>query len=121
MKSKLYKQYRFIDGKFITMNNCSYGFHIDETDSFYDQMREPLKKGKFDGLTYIHIDKITIEDKQDIFFEEKSFTLNAILLDVDDKGEATSVLILIKKVRLICDEYSKKIARTMKYLCHVAA
>lgn len=71
-------------------------------------MEEHIKKEKVDSLTHETIDNISIEDADKTFFDEKSFTLNTIMLVTDRNDNVNSYMLTMKNIKITPKDISKK-------------
>ena len=94
--------YNFALGKLIsTKSGKEYEFYIEDDDRFYIYMKPLIIKEKVDGLTEILIDKLFITDPDKTFFDEKTFTLDTIMLATNKHNIACAYSVVIKGVRII--------------------
>lgn len=110
MNLNAYKEY-YLSPKSVlisTESNNEYSFFIDKTDRFYQSMASHIMNGKVNGLTYETIDSLSIKDENKTFFDEKAFTLKAIMIATDKNNVATAYQLVIKNVRVISNNVSSK-------------
>lgn len=109
MNIKAYKEYRFAPGTLTATNTGKeYTFYISKHDRFYDYMEKHIIKEKVESLTYETIDKISIEDADKTFFDEKSFTLSTIMTVTDRNDNVSLYKLTMKNVNITPNNVSKK-------------
>ncbi|MBQ6994471.1 MAG: hypothetical protein IJN64_08310 [Lachnospiraceae bacterium] len=110
MNLNIYKEYKFINGKFTaTKTGNEYEFSLKDDDRFYIYLKPYIINEKVEGLTHLMIDEIVISDANNTFFEEKSFTLNATILAKDQNNFMCPFTLTMKKaVKLNDIKTSKK-------------
>lgn len=107
MNINLYKEYRFALGKLVaTDSGKEYTFFISRNDRFYHNMEKHIIKEKVESLSCENIDEIYIEDKDKTFLNEKTFTLNAVMLVTDKNNYIQSYSLTIKNVKLKANNFS---------------
>ena len=84
-----------------------YTFFLEKSDGFHEAMRKYIIKEKFEKLSRETIDRISINDEDKSFFEEKSFTLSMFMLVTDVGNRVDTYTISIKNVKVSSKNLSK--------------
>lgn len=101
MNMQLYHDYRFFRGCFESNTSGKvYKITIPKHDRFYEYMKPYFTSEKVTGQTKVMIDDLIVEDPDRLFFDERTFTLNTLLLATDKKDIAHSFNVTIKGLQL---------------------
>ena len=101
MNLDLYKEYRFTQANLTsTQSGKIYNCRFDRNDRFYSYLKPYIKTGGVLELTNLMIDMLVIENFDETFFEEKSFTFNAIILAKDKEDIVWSYDITINNIKI---------------------
>ena len=101
MNLDMYKEYRFAQANLIsTQSGKIYKCRFDRNDRFYLYLKPYIKAGGVSELTNLMIDMLVIENFDETFFEEKSFTFNAIILAKDKQDCVWSYNININNIKI---------------------
>ncbi|MBQ7330215.1 MAG: hypothetical protein IJW94_00230 [Oscillospiraceae bacterium] len=118
MNLSLCDEYRFVQGKLIaTQSGKAYKFHMDKYDRFYTYIKPYIKAGKVSGLTKLMIDTLTIENADKLFLDEKSFSLNAVILAKDNQNTYWSFDVTINNIKINCIDVSKLSYESENLVC----
>ena len=102
------KEYRFVQGTLVsTESGKVYNFRLDRNDRFYSYMKPHISAGGVQGQTKVMIDTLTIEKTDKSFLDEKSFTLNALILAKDNTDTVWAYEITINKIKMNYVDVSK--------------
>ena len=102
------KEYRFAQGTLVsTESGKVYNFRLDRNDRFYTYMKPHISAGGVQGQTKVMIDTLTIEKTDKSFLDEKSFTLNALILAKDNNDMVWAYEITINNVKMNYIDVSK--------------
>ena len=108
MNLNAYKEYRFTQGTLTSKENGKvYCFRLDKNDRFYTYMKPHISAGGVQGQTKVMIDKLTVEKTDRTFLDEKSFTLNALILAKDNNDMVWSFEVTINNVKMNHIDVSK--------------
>lgn len=101
MKVQLYDEYHFFHGYFEADNSGKkYKIIIPKYDRFYKYMMPHFSNEKVVAQTNVMIDDIIIDDMDKSFFNEKTFTLNTLMLAKDKTNVVHSFSVEIKGLKL---------------------
>ena len=120
MKLNLNNEFRFSQGTLTSIQSGNvYQFRLEKYDRFYSYIKPYILAGKVSGLTKLMIDTLTIIGTDRTFFNERTFSLNAVLLVKDSNDVFWSFDIAINNIKINQTNVSKLLCEDGNLICQL--